>query len=551
MSDHECVIQHSTLQCSLRGKSSATSVQFRNLKYASIPGRYQDSIPNDTLKVAKDGHFDATHFGPSCPQRRGAQAWDLTLVGDVNLPCEPGQGETEEMDEFECLHVNVTVPKSALNKTGQKEGGLPVFAWVHGGGLSIGSNNWPQYDLQKIVERSVEIGKPIIGVAINYRVGLFGFMANEDLGANGNMGFKDQALAFKWIKKYIAGFGGDPNNVTVAGESAGGISLSTILCADVGTPGLFERVVIMSGDTTLRKPRNKWWHWQTYKAQSAFFGLKATDSCELSRTLLDTDVVHLTQKLPFAAHYCGYIDGEWLKEDVSLLTLANGSATEHKPLWCKEFVVGDTAHDGTVLKARILDQPNALDRLKIACNRCLTAIDTSRLLAAYELDSNLSPEQGRDKLLILASELRFYYPTVAVMKGWTSTTPPRKATHYHFHVPNPFEGAYKGIASHELDVAFLLQNFNDQLSESNRKIAESFADRFIDLANGHGWCRKGKAVVFGEDGVVEVDEDEYDRVYRHGRGTLLDSIGAEKVWRVAEMWQGILSEDDERGAAKM
>jgi carboxylesterase type B len=538
-------ITHPTLGCSLRGQPSTTSVQFRNLKYASIPARYQDSISNDTLKTGADGFFDATKFGPSCPHKRGAQAWDLTLVGNVTLPHEQGQCETEKMDEFECLHINVTVPKSVVSTEQNNGNGLPVYVWVHGGGLSVGSNNWPQYDLEKFVQRSVDIGKPVIAVAMNYRLGLFGFLANEDLGAMGNMGYKDQVLAFRWIKKHIAGFGGDPSNVTAAGESAGGISLSTLLAADVGTEGLFNRVVIMSGEATLRKSRNQWWHIQQYNDQAAFFQLHATDTMGLKSALLTTAPEDMTKRLPFANHYCGYIDGKWLKRDANISLLANGQRAEHKPDWCIDFVIGESAYDGTILKARILDQPHVLDRLKAACNKYLTTDETQRLLSAYQLDDDLTSEQRRIAELSLASELRFYDPVRRIHQGWKTTEPPKNASRYHFHVTNPFDGDFKGIASHELDVAFLLQNFNDQLDAQNRRVAQAMADHYIGFAHGEAWAADGKIVVFSEDGVLEVDEENYDRVYRGGRGDVLGSIDAEKVWRVAEMWQGVRSEDDE------
>jgi carboxylesterase type B len=544
-------ITHPTLGCSLRGKPSTTSVQFRNLRYASIPARYKDSLPDDKLKTGVDGIFDATKFGPSCPHKRGAQIWDLTLVGNVALPYEQGQCETEDMNEFECLNVNVTVPNFGTNVRHGNEKGLPVFVWVHGGGLSIGSNNWPQYDLRKFVERSVDIGRPVIAVAMNYRLGLFGFLANEKLGAMGNMGYKDQVLAFRWIKKHIAGFGGDPNNITAAGESAGAISLSTLLCANIDTEGLFTRVIIMSGEATLRKSRNEWWHNQLYNDQATFFHLQATDAAGLKSKLLTTVAEDLTHHLPLANHYCGYVDGKWLKKDANITLLANGQEPEHKPDWCRDFVIGDAAHDGTVLKARIVDQPHVLDRLKAACNKYLTTDETKRLLSAYKLDSDVSAQQVRTAALSLASELRFYDPVRRVHQGWKTAKPPKNASRYHFHVLNPFEGEYKGIVSHELDVAFLLQNFNDQLDEKNCKVAQAMADHFIGFANGETWAAEGKIIVFEREGVLEVDEEEYDQVYRKGRGKVLGSIGAEKVWKVADMWQGVRSEDDVNSVARL
>lgn len=342
-------LQHTTLKCTLRGKSSSSVVQFRNLKYATIPGRWQDSVLNDKLPCDSDCVYDATQLGPSCPFSRGAQAWDLTLVGNVTMPM--AEGMQEPMDEFSCLQVNVTVPKSHLSKVAGGEQ-LPVFVWVHGGGLSFGSNNWPQYDLTRFVERSCEIGKPVIGVAINYRVGILGFLASEELGISGNFGYKDQVLAFRWIKKHIAGFGGDPNRITASGESAGAISLSTLLCVDVGREALFEKVVIMSGDATLRKSRVRSWHEAMYQDQLRLLGLEQVDVEKRKKQLREMDVTDMVSKLPFAQHYCACVDGEFLKENISLDGMADGTREQHKPAWCKVFVIGDTRHDVSAICLR-------------------------------------------------------------------------------------------------------------------------------------------------------------------------------------------------------
>ena len=538
-------LKHSTLRQTLRGKPSSSTVQFRNLIYASIPGRYKDSIPNHTLRVGNDGVVDATQFGPSCPHLRGAQAWDLTLTGNAVLQCEKGQGRTEKMDEFECLNLNVTVPKSVL-KDGMPGGrGLPVFVWVHGGSLSIGSNNWPQYDVRRFVERSVEINRPIIGVAINYRINIFGFLAGEDIGSDGNMGYKDQMQAFRWIKRHIAGFGGDPENVTAAGESAGGVSLSTLLCANVGEEGLFERVVVMSGEATLRKWRNRWWQEKMCEDQSAYLKLDVKDTESRKKTLLDTDAEELVQKLPLAQHFTATVDARFFTEKVTLDALLAGDSVVHKPSWCKEFVIGDTAHDGLVLKARVLDQPDTMGQFKKACAMYLSASDTHNLLAAYSLDGPAPKTEQAEHLLELATELRFYLPTLTAHRGWKACSPPRRASRYHFHVPNPVDGPYKGLASHELDVTYLLNNYHDYFDEHNRRIAEAMQDQFIRYTHGDGWVEDDKVLVFNSDGVVTVGEDRYDATYRSGRGKVLESIGMQKLWHVAEMWQNVRQEEEE------
>jgi carboxylesterase type B len=545
MPGNEDTLKHSTLQRTLRGKASPSTIQYRNLKYASISARFKDSVPNDALVARADGVVDATEFGPSCPHLRGAQAWDLTLTGNVVLVCEEGQGKSERMDEFECLHVNVTVPKTTATMRQNEGRGLPVFVWVHGGGLSIGSNSWPQYDLRRFVERSCKIGKPIIGVSMNYRHNIFGFLASKEVGAAGNMGFKDQVLAFRWIKKHIAGFGGDPHSITAAGESAGGISLSTLLCANVRKDGLFDRVVIMSGETTLRKSRNRWWHQKMYEDQSIYLKLDPNDVEGRKSALLDTDAEELVQKLPLGQHFAATVDGEWLKQDAASEVLRDGYEALHKPSWCKEFVIGDTAHDGLVLKTRVLDHPEVLTRLKKACEKHLSSSQTHKLLAAYNLESPLAKKDEEDRLRELVSELRFYLPALAAYQGWRSCSPPKRASRYHFHVPNPIEGPCKGLASHELDVAYLLQNYDEHFDEKSRKIAREMQDQFIRFVNGEGWVEESKLVVFGGEGMVVVEEEKYDSVYRGGRGAVLEEIGVPKLWCLADMWQGVRQEEDE------
>ncbi|KAF2791831.1 alpha/beta-hydrolase [Melanomma pulvis-pyrius CBS 109.77] len=561
---------HPTLNCNLLGKPSSSTIQYRGLQYATIPSRFQESLPLNTLLPNRTVQgvevYDATNFGPSCPQKRGAQAWDLTLTGnDIVLEMEVGQGESERMDERGCLHVNVTVPKS-VDGRGREEGPLPVFVWVHGGGLAMGSNSWPQYDLRNFVSRSVETGKPVISVAVNYRVGVLGFLASEELGADGNMGFKDLVLAMRWVKRHIGGFGGDPQNITAAGESAGGIALSTLLCAETGPDPLFERVVVMSGDVTLRKPRGRKWHEEMYAEQLKYLGLEKEKIGreERTKTLKEWDAEEMCQRLPLAQHFCGYVEGRWLRGEVTLGMLGDGGIGVHKPAWCREFVVGDTGHDGTILKARILDSPTALSRLHTLCATYLTASETHALLTAYKLPLSPAPisltHQQSHSLLLLASELRFYLPALLVHQGWRDHFPAPKSntqspstskrvSRYHFHCLNPFTGSFHNLASHELDVGFLLLNLAPHLPSSAQEASRKMADHFLGFVNGEGWAGEGEVVAFTDRG-VEVMKDNgrkgYDSVWREGRGEVLRKISEGKLWRVAEGWQGVREEDGER-----
>ena len=153
---------------------------------------------------------------------------------------EWGYGDEAPYSE-DCLYLNVWT-KAA----GQVDKKLPVALWIHGGGYHEGWGSEPEFDGQEWASKDVVL------VTINYRLGIFGFMTYPELSAespnhvSGNYGILDQIQSLKWIKANIAQFGGDPDNVTIFGQSAGAGSVR-ILCESPLTRGLFHKAVIMSG----------------------------------------------------------------------------------------------------------------------------------------------------------------------------------------------------------------------------------------------------------------------------------------------------------------
>lgn len=127
----------------------------------------------------------------------------------------------------DCLYLNIVRPAGLDND------GLPVAAWFHGGGLEMGGAADPRYNLSFIVEQSVALGKPVIGVGLNYRLSAFGFLVGKEAMKEGvtNLGFRDQRLALSWINENIASFGGDPQKVTIFGESSGAESVASQIFA--------------------------------------------------------------------------------------------------------------------------------------------------------------------------------------------------------------------------------------------------------------------------------------------------------------------------------
>jgi len=140
----------------------------------------------------------------------------------------------------DCLYLNVWKPSAVAGKR-------PVLVWIYGGGFMNGGASPPVYSGDQLAEKDVVV------VSFNYRVGRFGFFAHPQLTkeqssteAVGNYGFMDQVAALQWVKRNIASFGGDPDNVTIVGESAGGMSIHTLLTSSL-SQSLFQKAVIQSG----------------------------------------------------------------------------------------------------------------------------------------------------------------------------------------------------------------------------------------------------------------------------------------------------------------
>ena len=192
------------------------------------------------------GVRDATSFAARCAQW---SIWADYIFQDA--------GPSED-----CLYLDVYTPVAV-----HPAHPLPVMVWIHGGAYIAGASSEPRYSNSPLVDRGVVL------VNINYRMGVFGFLASEDLrreggGAAGNYGLMDTVAALRWVRTNIARFGGDPNNVTIFGESAGSFAVSTLM-ASPQAQGLFQKVIGESGapfgsvlavdPVEVRAPRDQAW----------------------------------------------------------------------------------------------------------------------------------------------------------------------------------------------------------------------------------------------------------------------------------------------------
>lgn len=269
-------------------------VAFKGIPYATPPvGKLRWTAPKPPASWSKV--LKATHFSDSCIQ---------------NIVSERKPWTSEFMahnaSSEDCLYLNVWTPA----RTGGAQ--LPVFFWIHGGGYVEGSSAVPVYDGEMLARQGVVV------VTINYRLGVFGYLAHPELTReaqrSGNYGSLDQLAALLWVHDNIAAFGGDPNNVTIAGQSAGASSVHNLVASPLAR-GLFQRAIAESGSgisapggsKTLSEAESDGVRFATAKGASSLEELRHKSSEELMAKVGDGP----------ASAFRPVIDGYFLEADAN------------------------------------------------------------------------------------------------------------------------------------------------------------------------------------------------------------------------------------------
>ncbi len=263
---------------------------FLGLPYAAPPvGNLRWKAPAPPARWS--GVRDATKFGNRCEQWH---IWDDYIFTD------PGPSE-------DCLYLNVYAPAAA-----KRGSNLPVMVWIHGGGFLAGAGSEPRYTNPALV------AKGVIVVTLNYRLNVFGFLASEDLakeqgGHAGNYGLMDIVAALRWVKANIAAFGGDKNNVTIFGESAGSFAVSALTVAP-SARGLFQKVIgesgaFFGGAVPMASASER------ARRDQAFVTSLGAANLEELRAMPAGEILAAAQKLRGVA-FSAVVDGAFLPEDL-------------------------------------------------------------------------------------------------------------------------------------------------------------------------------------------------------------------------------------------
>ncbi|ORY10627.1 Alpha/Beta hydrolase protein [Clohesyomyces aquaticus] len=223
--------------------SSFNQDLFLGIPYAQDTGGQNRFLTPQSLNISWTGTRPAKQYGNACP--------------DNNPNADAQYGMSED-----CLSINIVKPSTLA--ANQK---VPVLVWIHGGSYQVGTSALPNYNLTYLVQRSVEIRKPIVATSINYRKGGWGMMYSDEIQGTGNtnLALRDMRKALAWIQENIGVFGGDIRNVTIWGESAGSFAIGQLLMSYGGrTDGLFHRSIQESGSAATAWYNGSAWYQPIY-----------------------------------------------------------------------------------------------------------------------------------------------------------------------------------------------------------------------------------------------------------------------------------------------
>lgn len=250
---------------------------FRNIPFAAPPVGALRWAPPEPAK-AWSGVRDAVKAGPACPQ---------TMREDGKPNTGGAFGPTSE----DCLQLNVYAPKGAAK--------APVMVWIYGGSHRVGMSSF--YDGTSFAKDGIVV------VTVNYRLGALGYLSHPALGPrSGNYGLMDQIAALQWVKANVAQFGGDPGNVTLFGESAGGLSTMSVLSVP-SARGLYHKAIVQSG--------GGWYPVQDVKLkEEQGVKLLAPTGATAQSTLEELRAIPVEKLAGLAGEYGPYPDGELMPE---------------------------------------------------------------------------------------------------------------------------------------------------------------------------------------------------------------------------------------------
>ncbi len=444
---------------------------FRGIPFAAPPTgdrRWKPPAPHSP----RQGTQRANRFGPACPQQQGNHDWYrqvATLFGNPPDTIGPLVGIDED-----CLYLNVWTN----NLGGQEK--RPVMVWIYGGANRNGYSHEPNYHGAGLAPRGV------VFVSLNYRVGVMGFMAHPGLAAEsengvaGNYAILDQIAALKWVQENIEAFGGDPDNVTIFGESAGAANSATLTASPLAA-GLFKRVISQSGGYQLGQTRTQ--------AEAEAIGTKIAAHLRFDSSMDASRVINGMRKLDWktvvdetanakVGGYTSAVVDNYVLPDAAGRIFLNGDQNE------VDLMIGSNANE------YYMYQPEDFSR-----EQAEAAIENMGEPWASEIMELVSDDLDADHRLAadrVSGGTRFLCPSKFIADSVDQSG--GKAYFYHFTRVRP--GGEKILAYHGAEIPYALDTADSWLpaDEIDASLTDAMAQYWVNFArtgspNGMGLLR--------------------------------------------------------------
>ncbi|MGY4709270.1 carboxylesterase/lipase family protein [Mycolicibacterium sp. CBM1] len=384
----------------LRGVDDGRVKTWKGIRYAAAPVgdlRWRAPAPPQPWTDV----LDATEFGPVSPQPRS--------------PIPMGLGTRTDED---CLFLNIwapsTAPDTSKDPDTSKTAGLkPVMVWVHGGAYIFGSGSQPLYDGTVLADES-----DVVVVTINYRLGALGFLDFSAAGFDTNVALRDVLAALRWVRENIAGFGGDPDRVTLFGESAGAGIVTTLLAVPEAA-GLFSRAIAQSSPATSVYDRSR------AAAVAELFlerlGMTAQEAHRAPvQVLVDAAAQvfdHVPSATPGRLAFAPTVDGELVPDYP--VTLARAGKTHPVPL-----LIGTNKDEAALFRfMRSPLMPIAPKTIRAMFDEIANDQPGLQLPSEQQIGSVYPARRARVRSLGMASDVGFRMPTVWFVEGHSAVAP--------------------------------------------------------------------------------------------------------------------------------
>ena len=488
--------------------------QYGGIPYGSLKKRWTRAT---LVTLWKDNYHDGTKLGPCVPVPLFGGEED----GDVLTPVSqmPHFKSKFRFDEKNALVLNIARPEVAGDTK------IPVMVYIHGGSWMYGTSNLGIFDGVNLVKKSVEENMPILVVNFNYRVGIGGFLASqaiqEDLEKDGlagcgNFGLTDQLLALEWVNKYISHFGGDKENVTIVGESAGGCSVSNHVFSNINPK--VKRAVSMSGVCGTIPAFSKEWHEKEYQKVLAYFKIE-NDSLALEtlREIPELELAQATkfiQNTPEATTGNPCVDGWYLSENYNMARF------KEPPSWLAGYMFGDTKDEGLIFKDFYKDL--TYDNIIHHFENYLTKAEAESILELYEVTESSRIELLPGLMVKLMGDLAFVLPNYVL--ALESVGHACQTFLYHFDELSTIDNIFYGTSYHALDLLYLFGNRRD-FNQSQKNLRSDFMMSFVKFVNGkepwEAFNKRKKVMRFGPRpcslsgwDLLDLEEDNMTRHYQ-------------------------------------